>query len=103
VPGADEVAVLQVGLVHSGAVQMGAVVAAHVDEPAARRVELDQEVDARAVAVGGRQLQVGVLRAAHEEGVMAGEGEHAALERPCGDREDEAHGQSLGSWPLLLT
>src|SRR5262249_46983035 len=87
----DTVAVLQVRRRDLRAVDVGPVAAAEVHHPATGRVGLDQEVQAREVPVLDRQSKVGPLRPADDKGVMADEGENAALVRAGRRGEGDTH------------
>ena len=93
--GPDGVAVVQVGALDPMAVDVGAVAAAHVHQTAMRRVDFHEEMDAREIAVLARQTEVGALRSADEEGIVAVEGEDLALVRPLGDGQRNAHGSGF--------
>ena len=88
---ANLVAVLEVGGQNPRAVDISAVVAPHVDEPALRRVDFHHEVNARKILVLGGKLKMRVLRAADQEGIVPVEGEFQPLVRTRNDGEDDAH------------
>ena len=92
VAGANLVAVLEIGRQDLLAVDEGAVVAPHVDEPAFGRVDFHHEMDAREVFVLGEKLEVRMLGAADQEGVVPIEGEFLPLVGTGDDRQDDAHG-----------
>src|SRR5262249_61111133 len=98
--GLDLVAVLEVGVVDRLAVDEGAVVAAQVDQPAVRRVDVEQEVDAREVAVLARQPEVGQPGAADQDAVASADAERAAEVRPLDHFEGDEHGAPGGEAAL---
>src|SRR5205814_1216303 len=80
-----------IGIVESGAVNVGSVVTAHVDNSALRRVDFDHEMDAGKILVLERELEMGVPGPAHQKGVVAGKRKFQSLVRPSGDRQRDAH------------
>jgi hypothetical protein len=56
-----------------------------------RHPHIVQEVNPREVTVLGRQAEVGLLRPAHQDGVVADDREDLPLMRAGGDRQGDAH------------
>ena len=94
--GLDPVAVLEVGAGDAPAVDVGAVAAAQIEQPALGRVQLHQEVQPRDAPILARQTEVRPLGTAHDKGIMAVEREGPPLVRSFNDGEGDAHGILAG-------
>src|SRR5437763_9191857 len=89
--GPDLITVVEIAGIDLLAVEVSAVAAAHVHDAAARRIDLDEEVDAREILVLGRQLKVSAARSTDQERIMSREGELLPLVWAIHDSQRDAH------------
>ncbi len=89
---ANLIAVLEVARQDTLAVDIGAIVAANVDEAAMGRIDLHHEMDAREIEIFFGQLEMGVPRPANQERVVAVECELGPRVGTGYDVERDAHG-----------
>ena len=87
VAGGDQITVLEVEAGAFLAVDEGAIAAAHIDDPAMRRIHFQQKMDARKILVLGRQAKMSVLGTTDEKSVVAGKGKHLTLVGALDDGE----------------
>ncbi len=90
-PGADLVAIVEVGGEDPGAVDVNAVVAAHVHDSAFRRIDFHHEMNAREIFVFAAQPKMGVPGPADEKGVGTVERKNLSLVRAGDDLERYPH------------
>jgi hypothetical protein len=89
--GPDFVAVLQVSGEGLGAIDVDAIVAAHIDDPAFGRIHFHHEMDAREIFVFAAEPKMRVPGATHEERVGAVEVKEFAFVRSGNDRQRDSH------------